>query len=193
MLSFTFCESNALTLPPRRRIFRRAARARTGGFRVLLFVVLGTLGGGVAMMLGLSGNLSGRASPPSAQISARGEALAVVDADTLRLHDTVVRLEGVRAPRRGQSCHDAQGTKEDCGGTAATALSALIGDRPVECRLSGRDGMGRRLGRCAAGGVDLNRAVVAIGWARAAPGAGALVAAEQAARARHLGLWQRAD
>lgn len=193
VLPFTFRESITLILPPRRRIFRQATRAQTGGVAMLLLIALAVLGGGVAMLPGLNGSRSGRASPPPAHISARGSALAVVDADTLRLHDTVVRLKGVLAPRRGQACRDAQGTMEDCGGAAATALSALIGDRPVECRLFGRDGTGRPLGRCAAGGVDLNRAVVAIGWARAASDTGEFVTAEQAARARHLGLWQRTD
>lgn len=182
-----------MTLPQRRRIFRRPARSRAAGrLPLLLLVALGVLGGGMVSLVGFTGTLFGQAPPP-ARLVARGPTLAVVGADTLRLHDTVVRLAGVLAPPRGQACHDPQGAEEDCGDAAATALSALIGDRPVECRLSGRDNMGRPVGRCAAGGVDLNRAVIAIGWAHATSNAEELAAAERSARAHHLGLWRQQD
>ena len=56
--------------------------------------------------------------------------------------------------------------------------------------MEGRDRHGRSLGRCEAGGVELNAALVAAGWAVAEPGAApALAAIEAVARQGGLGLW----
>jgi endonuclease YncB( thermonuclease family) len=77
----------------------------------------------------------------------------------------------------------------DCGVQAADALAGLVRGREISCRLDGRNGEGFVQGICEAAGADLNRALVAAGWARAEGKSEALALAEQQARMARLGLW----
>lgn len=163
--------------------------------RALLAGLFGTLTGAAVVLLALPADLFGRAPPAIGVLRAATQQVAVVDGETLLLRDTVIRLQGVSAPVRGRSCDAGAGSvtavagdPSDCGAAAANALAALVRGHGVECRLDGRDGHGTAQGFCEAGGVDLNRALVAGGWARAGdPGFGR---EEQQARASHLGLWR---
>ena len=56
---------------------------------------------------------------------------------------------------------------QDCGAAATNALAAMVREAPVTCRVTGVDGLGRPFAVCQASGTELNRAVVAAGWARA--------------------------
>ena len=145
----------------------------------------GVLGTGALVMVGLSSDLFGRAAPAPERISAEAGEIAVVGGDTLRLDGHVIRLRGVDAPNRGDICRGGA----DCGGAASAALARLVRDRRVECRLAGRDGMGRPYAACEANGTDLSRAIVAGGWARAQPGAPELADLELRARRQGAGLW----
>ena len=55
----------------------------------------------------------------------------VVDGDTLGLAtpggEAIIRLHGIDAPERAQTCLDATGAARRCGDEAAAALTALIG------------------------------------------------------------------
>jgi endonuclease YncB( thermonuclease family) len=117
----------------------------------------------------------------------------VVDGDTLRMQNDVVRLDGVAAPARGDSCD--QASRADCAAAAAAQLALLVRDHPVSCRVVGHDPLGRPSARCDVGSPtagpepadSLNQQIVASGWARAQ--AADLRPAELAARASHRGLW----
>jgi endonuclease YncB( thermonuclease family) len=137
----------------------------------------------------MSSDLFGRAPPPAGQVAADPAQIAVVDADTLRLSDRVVRLAGISVPARGETCRDGSGHDFDCGVAAANALAALVRETPVDCQLHGTDGMGRAMAVCQAGGQELNRALVDAGWARADRSSPALKAAETSARSQRRGLW----
>ena len=132
------------------------------------------------------------ASPPpaNARMVADPDRVAVVDGNTLRLANQVVRLDGVIPPARGETCRSGNGASFDCGVAAANALASLLRQGPVDCTLLGRDEAGRPVATCSAGREQLNRAVVAAGWARA--GDQTLRAEEQRARAEHRGLWAMA-
>jgi endonuclease YncB( thermonuclease family) len=155
-------------------------------------LMLGMLGVVVAagvVLAVMSSDLFGRPPAPAGQVAADPAQIAVVDADTLRLSDRVVRLSGISVPARGETCHDGNGQDFDCGVAAANALAALVRETPVDCKLHGTDGMGRAFGVCEAGGRELNRALVDAGWARADRSSPALEAAESAARDQRRGLW----
>lgn len=146
------------------------------------------LGGGV-LALGSPGELMGSA-PRSQDWSTPNAQIRIVDGDTLRLGDRMLRLHGVEAPERGQFCTDSQGRLYDCGTAAAAELARLVGERGVDCRVAGRDRFGRALGACRAGEIDLNASMVSIGWALADAGAvPALGPHEAAARQAQRGLW----
>ena len=145
--------------------------------------------GGVAL-LSMPSAPFGRVPAESVRLSVAPALVAVVDGETLRLDDRVVRLAGVAAPPRGRGCQAADGRRFDCGAAAAEGLARLVADRALTCTLAGRDRSGLQQATCTAGGAELNRAVIAAGWARAEHAPPALAAAEQEARAAGRGLWQ---
>jgi endonuclease YncB( thermonuclease family) len=143
----------------------------------------------VAAGLGLPSDLFSRTPPETHRLVAAGDAVRVVDGDTLRLPQTTVRLLGLDAPERGQQCRRGDGQAVDCGAAATQALAALVADRTVECRVRGQDRWGRSLAVCDADEAELNRTMVQQGWALARTELPALAVAEAEARAARRGLW----
>lgn len=170
-------------LPPR-RIFRPSASTR----RWRILAGLGGLTAALLLVLGAPSNLFGSA-PLDRGWTAPAATVRVLDGDTLRLGEQVLRLGGLTAPPRGRACPDAQGRVRDCGTAATEALAALVTDRAVECRARGADRQGRVLGLCHAGGVELNASLVAAGWATADRDDARLGALQDAARRDRRGLW----
>lgn len=170
----------------RRRIFRPAQRPRRWGtFTVGIAAVAVAALVAVAVPADLFG------SAPRDQLwTAAAPQVMVVDGDTLRLGDRVLRLAGLEVPERGRAtCRDAGGRPADCAGAAASALAGLVAGRDVTCHVQGRDRHGRALGTCQAGAAEVNGSLVAAGWALAEIGATALTPLEAAARQAGRGLW----
>ena len=89
-----------------RRIFRRSTSpARSRLAWALLAVPVGMAAAG-AVALSMRPGLPSvpRAAPSGLTMTADASQVAVVDGDTLRLRDTVIRLRGVAAPPRGTGC-----------------------------------------------------------------------------------------
>jgi endonuclease YncB( thermonuclease family) len=127
-------------------------------------------------------------APAEGHVSAAASDLAVLDGETLRLGERVVRLEGISAPARGSLCQDAGQTVLDCGSAAANALSSLVRGSVVDCTIHGHDGHGRPVGDCLAAGRKLSAALVLDGWARA--DVADLREPEASARAARRGIWR---
>jgi endonuclease YncB( thermonuclease family) len=109
----------------------------------------------------------------------------VIDGDSLIVAGTEVRLYGIDAPERRQTCLRG-GLAWNCGADAAAALRAAVAGREVVCRPRDRDRYGRTVAVCAAGGVDLGAAMVKGGLAVAL---GAYAADEREARDARRGIW----
>jgi endonuclease YncB( thermonuclease family) len=176
-----------------RRIFNRSRALPSGRTRPSLGSAIraATLLLGVAALSATgisvaSGWVAGH-PPTQLQISAAPNDVAVIDGDTLRLQGMVVRLDGVVAPEHGGACRPGVQPNTDCAREATRLLAGLVHDQAVQCRLFGQDISGRPAARCGAGGLDLNRAVVASGWARAQ--SADYQPAETEARASHRGQW----
>lgn len=171
----------------RRKLYQPARSPRRWG---RAFVVGATaLAGGAFLAMGLPSDLMGSA-PRSQDWATPNAQIRIVDGDTLRLGDRMLRLYGVEAPQRGQFCTNPQGQLYDCGTAAAAELARLVGEKPLDCRVHGRDRFGRALGACRAGELDLNAAMITAGWALADGGAmPALAPMETAARQAQRGLW----
>jgi endonuclease YncB( thermonuclease family) len=174
-----------------RRIFREgaiAARTGRGGgvSNTLVAGIFGAIGGAALVLIALPADLFGRVPTPSGVVTADAQHVAVVDGDTLRLREMVIRLQGISAPGRGIICGDGS----DCGAAAAEALASMVRDRTVSCTLGGRDPSGFPQALCEAGGVQLNRALVSAGFAHARTDTVAFNAEETAARDNHRGLWR---
>ena len=180
-----------------RRIFRAtlAARWRAAQRVALAVLACGVVAAGLAGAVAVGPRVAGvvaslhpahpAAPAPTAVLRAPSREAAVVSGDTLLVDGQVVRLQGIEAPARGESCRAAA----DCGAASAASLAGLVGSSTLECRLAGEDGMGRPYGDCVAGGADLGEAQVAAGWARARAGTGTLAAVQATARARRVGVW----
>ena len=90
---------------------------------------------------------------------------SVIDGDTIEIHGQRIRLHGIDAPESRQECTRTDGTTWRCGQQAALALSDRIGRSVVRCDARGRDRYGRIISVCLKGTEELNRWMVASGWA----------------------------
>ncbi len=116
----------------------------------------------------------------------------VVDGDSLDFGAVQVRLHGVDAPEAKQTCLRAA-REWSCGLEATAALSALIENHWIDCNERDRDLYGRIVAVCTIGGpkgVEINREMVARGWAVAYRRYSMdYVAEESTARSAGLGIW----
>ena len=166
---------------PRRRPQRRHGRAIAWLAALLL----------LALALGVAERL---VSPTAARLMG---APRVVDGDTLRIDGVTVRLSGVDALERDQTCRrgrDGTGAPWSCGRDASIAMSRLIGFKRVACAVTGEDRYGRSLATCRLpDGTDLGGALVRAGWAVAYTDYSfAYVPHEIAARLAGAGVWDAA-
>lgn len=111
------------------------------------------------------------------------------DGDSLLVGRTEVRLFGIDAPEFDQSC-SVNGRRWACGVAAADYLSKLVTGREVQCISVGFDQHNRVLGRCTVSEVDINRRLVAQGYAVAYRRYSlAYVSAEESAKVNKRGIW----
>lgn len=120
----------------------------------------------IAFVLGVGGRLA-QSEPADPIADTLTGAARVIDADTLVVAGRAIRLEGIDAPEKRQTCRR-NGRRYQCGLAATHALRRRIGAGRVACTLGGRDNYGRSLGICyASDGTDLNSWLVEHGWALA--------------------------
>jgi endonuclease YncB( thermonuclease family) len=155
----------------------RARRRRAGAGRRIVDVLL------AAAILGLLALLS--AGLDRVATESHAGVPRVGDGDSLSLGAERMRLHGIDAPEFEQKCRK-DGADYACGRLARDALDRLIDGRPVVCTGRQRDVYLRLLVSCRIGEVDINRRMVAMGWAVAH---GDYAAEEEAARQSGAGLW----
>lgn len=114
----------------------------------------------------------------------------VVDGDTIIVEDTRVRLWGIDAPEKHQTCADAKGARYACGVEAWEFLSRLVGNRRVRCEWKATDRYKRFVGQCFLADLDINRHMVEHGRAVAYRSySKAYVGEEEVARRQRRGMW----
>jgi len=112
-----------------------------------------------------------------------------MDGDSLTVGNREVRLFGIDAPEFDQTCKRG-GQKWSCGAEAADRLAALVTGKDVRCVSMGTDQHQRTLARCTVGATDVNRVMVASGYAVAYRRYSSdYVSAEEAAKVNRRGLW----
>jgi endonuclease YncB( thermonuclease family) len=113
-----------------------------------------------------------------------------LDGDTLALNGEHVRLHGIDAPERTQTC-SVHGQPWACGRGAQQYLAAATGGRTVVCQGSKRDRYGRLIAVCSVDGRNLNADLVRQGWAIAYRRYALDYVGEEAeAQQARRGLWQ---
>jgi endonuclease YncB( thermonuclease family) len=115
----------------------------------------------------------------------------VIDGDTIIIADTRIRLWGIDAPEREQTCLGKNGDIHECGRDAAAVLSELTRGRRVECAQRDYDRYGRVVAVCRTESGELNTAMVRRGWAvdYTKYSGGRYQSEEQQARREELGIW----
>lgn len=114
----------------------------------------------------------------------------VIDADTLDIGGTRIRLHGIDAPEGNQVCRNAEGWEYACGDHATAAMVRMIEGRDVVCEERDIDRYGRIVAVCEVEGTDVNAALVSAGWALAYRRYSEDYAPEEEyARAQGAGLW----
>ncbi|MET3593264.1 endonuclease YncB(thermonuclease family) [Mesorhizobium shonense] len=118
---------------------------------------------------------------------------SVIDGDTIEIHGSRIRLNGIDAPESDQLCIDGAGREYRCGQKAALALDDFLkARRPVSCIEVDRDTRwGRMVAVCTAGGVDIGEWMVRQGYALDWPkySYGAYAQMQSKARTARSGLW----
>jgi endonuclease YncB( thermonuclease family) len=109
-----------------------------------------------------------------------------VDGDTLWVKGERLRLEGIDAPERAQTCTDADGRSWDCGLVARSTMAKMIGTDSAICEGSKKDRYRRLLVTCRDGAADLNGEIVRRGLAVSY---GGYRVEERQARHDRRGIW----
>ena len=87
----------------------------------------------------------------------------IVDGNTVKFGPQLVRLFGIDAAEKGQTCDDGRWQP---GPLAKKALEDFIAGRPVTCKQVGYDARNSRpVAQCFAGDDDLQAMLVSAGWA----------------------------
>jgi endonuclease YncB( thermonuclease family) len=114
----------------------------------------------------------------------------VVDGDTIRIAGVPIRLAGIDAPEKAQTCTDPNGGAWLCGAAATRQLRERIRGQNVTCRPRALDRYGRVVATCSlADGSDLNAWLVRGGWAVASGFSRIYVSEEAEAIAAKRGIW----
>jgi endonuclease YncB( thermonuclease family) len=125
---------------------------------------------------------------PAAAATLSGPA-TVIDGDTLEIAGERIRLFGIDAPELSQTC-DRAGERWACGEASSEELRSMIGGYELSCSGDEIDTYGRLVAVCTIAGIDLNKTMVAQGWATAFKRySERYVADETRARGSKLGLW----
>jgi endonuclease YncB( thermonuclease family) len=85
--------------------------------------------------------------------------------DLVVIGATRIRLAGIDAPGLDQLCLDSRGERWTCGIAARDALVARAGDKNWTCAPQRTDRFGRVVATCKAGDEDIQKWMVASGWA----------------------------
>lgn len=96
--------------------------------------------------------------------SAPNGTIRVIDADTIDVGSTRVRLFGIDAPEMGQPCA-AEGREWDCGAWARDVVANRFDGTFARCTTKDTDRYGRTVAQCTVDGQDMGQMIVYSGFA----------------------------
>jgi endonuclease YncB( thermonuclease family) len=158
------------------RAFRRRSQSKRGLRRLaeslLALIILFLIGAATLVFNGETVSAS------------QGKARAI-DGDSLELAGREIRLWGIDAPELRQICQ-VKGKPVPCGRNARMRLAYLIEGANLACSGLGEDRYGRLLAVCRSGKSEINRQLVAEGYAF---DYGGYPVEEAKAKRERLGVW----
>jgi endonuclease YncB( thermonuclease family) len=89
----------------------------------------------------------------------------VIDADTIDVGQTRVRLHAIDAPELDQTCMTEHGLPFACGEWVNEQVAARFDGTQATCRRTDTDRYGRTVAICEVTGVDMGQEIVSRGWA----------------------------
>jgi endonuclease YncB( thermonuclease family) len=116
------------------------------------------------------------------------------EGDSIQIGSTRIRLGGIDAPSVDQLCLNNSGERWTCGVAARDELTKHVGDKVWTChQRQAADRRGRVVARCEVDGEDIQKWLVASGWALSYTRVSHdYDADEKAAREAKAGMWQGA-
>lgn len=91
--------------------------------------------------------------------------IRVVDADTIDVNGTRIRLHAIDAPEMDQSCETEHGVLFACGQWATDQVRTRYEGRVASCQPRDTDRYGRMVATCRVNDVDMGEQIVSAGWA----------------------------
>ena len=130
------------------------------------------------------------ALPSAAHAAELNGPAKIRDGDHVTIGAARVRLGGIDAPGLDQLCLNAAGERWTCGVAARDALVKKAGNQDWTCKVLRQDKSGQSVARCTVGGEDIQKWMVANGWALAYLKFSRDFGADQAAaKSAKAGLW----
>src|SRR6202790_1312030 len=115
------------------------------------------------------------------------------EGDQIHIGNTRIRLGGIDAPSTDQLCLNTSGERWTCGAAARDELIKHVGNKSWTCHARTTDRRGRIVARCEVEGEDIQKWLVANGWALSfARVSHDYDDDEKAAREAKAGMWQGA-
>ena len=88
----------------------------------------------------------------------------IVDGDTIKIGKNIIRLHGIDAPEKNQSCI-INNEEWHCGKKATESLKNLINLKTIKCETSEKDRYNRYIAECYINNLSINQWMVRNGWA----------------------------
>ena len=131
--------------------------------------------------------------PAAAQAADISGVPKIREGDQITIGSSRIRLGGIDAPSVDQLCLNTKGERWTCGVAARDELMHYTDKKSWTCHVERTDRRGRNVARCTVDGQDIQKWLVAHGWALAyARFSHDYDADEKAAREAKAGMWQGA-
>ena len=114
----------------------------------------------------------------------------VIDGDTIHIGNNKIRLHGIDAPEKKQTC-SFEGKEWNCGQDATFFLSNLINKKSVSCRVNDIDQYKRLVAVCFIDNININQIMIISGWAIAYRYySNDFIKEEEIAKQNKIGIWK---